>query len=107
MLLPLLPPVVVVSIAYAFPGRIPWSLANAAMPFGAVASVLVCGFLLARNSGSPYLRSACFLLITFAMSQFARIEFFTSQECVTKQGQFIDIQRQEREIHVAQGAECG
>ena len=107
VVLPLLPPLAIVSVGYVFPGKIAWSLANAAIPIGAFASVLVGGFLLVRNSGSVFFRSACFILIAFAMSQFARVEFFTSQACVTQQGRFIDIQRQEREIRAAQGPECG
>lgn len=105
--LPLLPSLAVIAVGLTFPGSIPWSFANAAVGAGALFSVCVCALLLRYRKWSKSLRCLAFVLVALFMAGFSQIELFTSQACVTQQGKYIDLQRQYREIQMAQGESCG
>ena len=107
VILPLLPSLAVIAAGFMLPGTIPWSVANAAITIGAIFSVCASGFLLLYRPWPLLARVLPFSFIVLFMAGFSQFEFFTSQECVTQQGKYIDLQRQYREINAAKGKSCG
>ena len=104
--LPLLPSYLVIGVGFIFPGTIPWSIADSTIVAGAILSVISFAFLLRYRRWPIVLRGLALAFIALVMSVFSRGEFFTSQECVTQQGRYIDLQRQYREVQAAQGQSC-
>lgn len=105
-ILPLLPSLAVIAVGFLLPGIIPWSIANIAIVAGAALSFAVCVLLLRYRRWPNALRGLALAIVALVMVVFSRFEFFTTQECVTQQGKYIDIQRQFREIQAAQEKSC-
>lgn len=106
LVLPMLPSLMVIAVGFIFPGTVPWSIANSALVAGAILSVFSFAFLLRYRRWPIVLRGLALAIIALVMSVFSKGEFFTSQECVTQQGRYIDLQRQYREVQAAQGQSC-
>lgn len=107
LVLPLIPSIIVIVVGFIFPDTVPWSIANSGLVAGAILSVFSFAFLLRYRSWPNVLRGLALAIIALVMSVFSRVEFFTSQECVTQQGRYIDLQRQYREVQAARGQTCG
>lgn len=107
LVMPMLPSLMVVAAGFIFPGTIRWSIANSAIVVGAIFSVLSFAFLLRYRRWPIFFRGFALAIVAIVMSVFSKAEYFTSQECVTQQGRYIDLQRQYREVQAAQGQSCG
>ena len=101
------PTAIVILAGLLFPNATPWTVANAAIVVGAVISAVASTLVLARsNTITSSFRALGAVLILWGAFQYSRIEFFTSEECVTQQGKYIDLQRQERERRAAGKQSC-
>lgn len=106
LLLPFAPALLVALIGFGFPGIIPWSIVEGSLPIAALASFVVCCFLLYRGPWPVLFRILAALGAAVMLSFVARTEVIMQAECGPPRGKYIDFQRQYQESQF-QGAACG